>query len=126
MEALEVKSRHPKKERTVSDLARYIRNRAQKQPNYCFLLGAGASVTSGVRSAGTLVREWRRDIYCELNRDVKIYKEEDATRWFSTTQNAWYDSKKEYASLFERKFDLPAQRRMFVEQEVGNASPSIG
>lgn len=38
----------------------------------------------------------------------------------------WYDPSKEYASLFEKKFDLPRQRRMFVEREVADKIPSIG
>lgn len=31
-----------------------------------------------------------------------------------------------YSSLFEKKFDLPTQRRRFVEQEVDSKLPSIG
>ena len=50
------------KKRTVADLIRFIGNTAEtesgevvKTPNYSILLGAGASVTSGVRSGQTLV-----------------------------------------------------------------------
>ncbi|MGN7837678.1 SIR2 family protein [Stenotrophomonas sp. 22385] len=41
-------------------------------------------------------------------------------------ESSWYISTKEYSSLFERRFDLPRQRRMFIEAEVADKSPSIG
>lgn len=50
------------KKRTIADLIRFIGNTAEtesgevvKTPNYSILLGAGASVTSGVRSGQALV-----------------------------------------------------------------------
>ncbi|EPF7491387.1 SIR2 family protein, partial [Proteus mirabilis] len=41
-------------------------------------------------------------------------------------ESDWYDESNEYSSLFEKKFDLPAQRRRFVEQQVDKKLPSIG
>lgn len=59
------------KKRTVSDLIRFIGNTTEyvessdrlKTPNYSILLGAGASVTSGIRSGQVLIDEWKREIY---------------------------------------------------------------
>lgn len=46
--------------------------------------------------------------------------------YLKRTQTDWYDPSKEYSSLFERKYDLQRQRRIFVEKEVSNATPSLG
>ncbi|MEO6280783.1 MAG: SIR2 family protein [Roseateles sp.] len=40
--------------------------------------------------------------------------------------STWYDPAHEYSSLFERRFDLQRQRRVFVESEVAGKTPSIG
>ena len=36
----------------------------------------------------------------------------------------WYNKDHEYSCLFEHRFDLPSQRRAFVEEEVGGKFPS--
>ena len=56
------------KRKTVSDLIRFIGNTTEylespervNTPNYSILLGAGASVTSGIRSGQTLINEWKK------------------------------------------------------------------
>ena len=51
------------RERSIQDLIQFVRNRTDSLANYTLLLGAGASVTSGIRSANALVEEWRREVY---------------------------------------------------------------
>lgn len=128
MKACELESILPQKKRSISDLSRFLKNRAQENPNYCFLLGAGASVTSGIRSAGELVTSWRKEIFMQLNSQSDGHESDSASmqKWLTANHSNWYDVENEYASLFERKYDLPSQRRMFVEQEVEGAIPSIG
>ena len=67
------------KRRTVADLIRFIGNTAEaddkeviKTPNYSILLGAGASVTSGIRSGQTLVNDWKKQVYEENNHDESL------------------------------------------------------
>lgn len=103
------------KERTISDLVRFIHTRTDDNPNYSLLVGAGCSVTSGVRSATELIKVWKEEIASvEGKHPDEIEKE------------SWYNSRNSYSSLFEKKYDLPRQRRMFVEQEVRDKIPSIG
>jgi len=114
------------KERTIDDLISYIGTRTNNSvPNYSLLLGAGASFSSGIRTGGNLVDVWRQEIYKKLSGksdyDVKVAKE-----FLITNHSNWYSLSNEYSSLFEYKFDLPNQRRRFVEQEVDNKLPSIG
>ncbi len=114
------------KERTIEDLISYISTRTDDNvPNYSLLLGAGASFTSGITTGENLVSKWRQEIYCKLAED-NDYQEDKAKQYLITNHSNWYSLSNEYSSLFEHKFDLPSQRRRFVEQEVDKKLPSIG
>lgn len=82
-------------------------------PNFTLFLGAGASVTSGVRNASDLIEEWR-NTFTEMYPSNKI---ED---------QSWYDTATEYSELFEHLYDQPSQRREFIESCVKDAVPSWG
>jgi len=118
----------PAKRRSVDDLVRFVGTRTDDNPNYSLLLGAGCSVTSGIRSAGALIAAWRKEICSKLPGGLTAAGEsEEAQRHFLKSHHSdWYDPNKEYACLFERRYDLQRQRRMFVESEVSKGFPSIG
>ncbi|HBB7198988.1 TPA: SIR2 family protein [Escherichia coli] len=113
------------KKRTVKDLADYIKIKSGTSPNYSLFLGAGASVTSGIKTGQELVATWREEIYTRLSNKEYIDAEE-AKKWLSKNHPVWYYPNNEYSSLFEKKFDLPSQRRRFVELQVDKKLPSIG
>lgn len=113
------------KRRTYEDLSRFIGQRITGVPNYALLLGAGCSVSSGVRSGSELVDEWRREVFARLCPGID-YAPQKAIDHLNKNEAAWYNSAKEYSSLFERIYDLPRQRRMFVEKEVSNKDPNLG
>jgi tetratricopeptide (TPR) repeat protein len=124
-ESLEKELGH--KKRTIADLVSHIRTRTNGSvPNYSLLLGAGASVASGISTGGELVDTWRRDEYQKLSGDFENYNSQKAREYLISNCSNWYSISNEYSSLFEAKFDLPAQRRRFVEQQVDNKLPSIG
>lgn len=107
MKISEISSQLSGKRKSVNDLARFIKNRNDDNPNYTLLLGAGCSVTSSVRSATALVFEWRNEVCKELG-----FNESDPEKQkehLKSTQADWYDPSKEYSSLFERKYDLQRQ-----------------
>lgn len=113
------------KQRTVADLVRYIANISPVSngigtPNFTLFLGAGASITSGIRSGGQLITQWKEEIYNESDGSVSFEE------YYSTQSPDWYDNSNPYASLFEHRFDLQRQRRIFVEKEVADKTPSIG
>lgn len=115
------------KKKTVDDLIRFIQNSGEGNPNYSLLLGAGCSIASGINSGLELVAKWRCEIYCDLNKDGKSTdSDESIIKWLAQYQSTWYDRRKEYSCLFEKKFDLPRQRRNFIENEIENNDPSIG
>lgn len=112
--------------RTVTDLIRHIKTKEESSPaNYSIFLGAGASVTSGIRTAGQLTDEWAIELYERFKRE-KSSDPSLAKSYFEREHPSWYNSDNAYSSLFEKKFDLPTQRRRFVEQEVDSKLPSIG
>lgn len=113
------------KRRTYADLSRFISSRTSEVPNYTFLLGAGCSVSSGVRSAGALVEEWRREVFERLY-PGDAYEVDAAKERLSKLEGVWYNANREYSALFEKNFDLPRQRRMFVEKEVAGKVPNLG
>ena len=118
----------PSKERRVQDIIRYLSTRVDDNSNYSLLLGAGCSITSGIRSATELIRLWRREILVNTEQGQQCLRmaESDQKAFLQSSQGDWYDPSREYSSLFERRYDLQRQRRMFVEKEVSGAFPSIG
>jgi tetratricopeptide (TPR) repeat protein len=113
------------KRRTYSDLSRFISSRTSGVPNYTFLLGSGCSVSSGVRSANQLIEEWRKEVFERIYPE-KNYEATESKEILSKSDGVWYNPNREYSSLFEKNFDLPRQRRMFVEKEVSSKNPNLG
>lgn len=116
------------KRRSIDDLARFISTRTDQNPNYSLLLGAGCSITSGVRSATTLASLWRNELYTSLAgaNAIPNATTADQQEYLRNKEGHWYDPAREYSSLFEKRYDLQRQRRMFVEKEVAGKIPSIG
>src|SRR6185312_12410754 len=103
-----------------------ISTRTDKNPNFCLLLGSGASRSSGIRTAGEMVQEWRAKIYRELSGDDENCTVEQMKQWLSANAAEWYDEKGEYSALIERNYPLRKNRRVFIETEVADKIPSIG
>lgn len=127
----DIKRELKQKERLTKDLLRFITTRNDHNPNYSLLLGSGCSVTSNIRSGGALINEWREEIHQNLikydeEEQDKTYTVETAKNYLTKKCGSWYNSSNEYSSLFEKKYDLPRQRRMFVEKEVSEKTPAIG
>jgi len=113
------------KKRSVKDLIRFITTKSGKVPNFALLLGAGCSITSGVRSALELSKMWLKEIY-ESEKGKANDNIDEIRQYLKDNHATWYNANHEYSSLFEKRYDLPAQRRAFVEEEVAGKFPSIG
>lgn len=94
-------------------LINILRSTERHHPNFTLFLGAGASVTSGVDNANTLIRRWR-EAYEEMHGEELL------------TKQHWYNKANEYSELFEALYDQPSQRREFIECCIEDASPSWG
>jgi NAD-dependent SIR2 family protein deacetylase len=127
MKASELEKKLGKKKRkTPSELKQVILTRVDKNPNFCLLLGAGASRNSGIRTASEMIAEWRLMMYRELSGYSEEHSVADIKKWLAENHPDWYDEKREYSSLIERVYSLPANRRKFIETEVADKIPSIG
>lgn len=100
---------------------------------FSVFLGAGASITSGIPSAGECVWEWKKAIYqsnkpkAEANLDIKS----DQVKQLIQT---WLDSERRYPSLnsdeeysyyCESCYPIPDDRRAFFEKLCVGRTPSV-
>lgn len=115
-----------KKHKTTSELQQVMKVRPDQNPNFCLFLGAGASRSSGIRTASQMVDEWRAIAYKGLSNDTQECSVQEMKRWLTEHEPEWYDEKREYSSLIEHIYPTPANRRKFIETEVANNIPSIG
>lgn len=102
---------------------------------YTLFVGAGASVTSGIRPAAALIDAWRRDLFRAMTGtpsqtpfDENAYK-----AWTTATYPGWLDDRlrgrtreSEYAVLFSRFHKSRRGRQIFIEREIDGKVPSFG
>ena len=99
-------------------LINLIGKRSNDTPNFALLIGAGASVSSGVKPTSQMIAEWRRQLYKQSKSRSSLDK------WLK--EQDWYQDEEEYSILFEKVYDQRSQRRIYIEECVQNAKPSWG
>ena len=116
----------------VDEFVRSIRvNRASP---HAIFLGAGASLSSGVPSAGRCIDEWKRDIFVTNNATLKELVSEVTLpstlrridNWLQ--QNGYWppDDKDEYSHFIEKCLPISEDRRKFFEPWIRDARPHVG
>jgi hypothetical protein len=103
----------------LSHLINIIVSTRYHHPNFALFLGAGASNSSGVKSAMEMINEWRK-MHC------RMYKAATETNEEHLEKQYWYDKPEEYSTLFEKLFDEPSQRREYIESCIEGSNPSWG
>jgi len=94
---------------------------------FCFILGAGASVQSGIPAAGELAKRWLEELH-----DAKDFKGLSLREWatadelgipnFSLDEVASF-----YPEIYERRFEEhPEDGYAFLEREMDGKEPSFG
>lgn len=101
-----------------SNLINLIGKRSGNTPNFALLIGAGASVSSGVKPTCEMISEWRKQLYDQSKTTDPFEK------WL--VDQDWYEDEEEYSILFETVYDQPAQRRNYIEECVKDATTSWG
>lgn len=117
------------------DRAEFLRLYRLRAPNMMWFLGAGASAGAGVPTAGEMVWEFKRDIYCSresvaprlvgdlgdpaVRRVLQRYFDEAGG--FPVP-----DDPEEYAVYFEEAYPNEADRRRYLDARVSGARPSSG
>jgi hypothetical protein len=102
---------------------------------HALLLGAGASISSGVPSAASCIWEWKRAIFLTKNPGLEAqFTELSLPAVRSKIQN-WLDAQRtfprldapeEYGAFIQACFPISEDRRAFFQEKVRQATPHIG
>ena len=105
------------KECSLRKLIDTVKNSVES--HFCFILGAGASVSSGIDSGGTMAQTWLDEL-----RDIDP---EETTKWINENLDKNKDIASFYSDLYTRRFNLnPIQGYIWLQDKVNNAFPSLG
>ncbi|WP_417327224.1 tetratricopeptide repeat protein [Halarcobacter sp.] len=87
---------------------------------YCFLLGAGASVSSNIPSGESLAKKWFNEI-------KNILDEEELMKWKKEKKIDEEDLASSYSSIYEKRFEVNKAEGYFeIQRNLENKEPSIG
>jgi Tfp pilus assembly protein PilF len=95
---------------------------------FAFILGAGASKSSGIKLAGEMVDEW----IAVLHRQSFHYREHEQFKWASAAnlEIREFDAANHaaaYSALYQRMYkDDPDRGYAYLERQMANAEPSYG
>jgi NAD-dependent SIR2 family protein deacetylase len=115
--------------------AEFLRVYHQRAPHLMWLLGAGASAASGIRTAADMVWDFKRRIYCSEQKvslraceDLGDPMLRDKIQAFFDRQGTCppQDSLDEYAVYFSRVYPSEADRRKYIEELTTKDTPSYG
>ncbi len=102
---------------------------------HSLLLGAGASITSGVQSAADCIWEWKKNIFISKNPNLQneyaAFKSESVQRSIQTwlDQQGIYpkeNSPEEYSFYAEEAFPIDDTRRKYFENLIKGKEPYVG
>jgi len=106
----------------------------RRAPHAVFL-GAGASISSGIPSAGLCIWEWKRKIFLTNNPGVEKQFSELTLPSVQARIQQWLDTRggfpvngapEEYAFYIERCFPISHHRQQFFAEKIRSAQPHIG
>jgi SIR2-like domain len=106
----------------------------RRSPHALFL-GAGASISSEVPSAGMCIWEWKRQIFVTKNphvesqlRDLSISSVQQKIQGWLDAEGCYppLDSAEEYSFYAERCYPIAADRRQYFQSLAEQAAPYIG
>lgn len=109
--------------------------RQNRDAEHAFLLGAGASIESGIPSAYDCIWEWKRDIFVTKNPNLlKQYKNIKSETVKKSIQK-WIDnqgiypilnSDEEYSFYAEKALPIEKDRQKYFQQLSSGKEPSLG
>ncbi|MCY9669555.1 SIR2 family protein [Paenibacillus alginolyticus] len=114
----------------------FIRSIKQnKDIEHSMLLGAGASIESGVQSASDCIWEWKKDIFLSQNphlieqyKNIKIDSVRDAIQKWLDSQGTFprINDDSEYSYYAETAYRIPGDRRRYFQKLSEGKNPSLG
>lgn len=118
---------------SIDALTRAVK--VEKTVPHAFFLGAGASITSGVKSAYECIWDWKREIYLSHNPEVKHLMGDLASDKVKNMIQSWLDNRggfpvkdsdEEYSFYIEKTFPISDSRRQYFQNIVEHKTPYLG
>jgi len=92
----------------------------REDKKFCFILGAGASKSSGIKTGAELVQQWLLELQ-------ESYSKEELDAWYEQEQIAHDDPAAHYPKIFAKRFALSKKDgSAFLATVMENAEPSCG
>ena len=117
------------------DLPEFLRAYPLRSPNIMWFLGAGASASSGIKTAYHMIWDFKARMYCSANR-VSLKSLSDLgdpttkarlQRFFDSKGDfPAEDAEDEYAAYFEKVYPDERDRRRYIDSAVSVGQPSYG
>ncbi len=118
------------------DLTQLIRAvHVNKNHPHAFFLGAGASISSGIKSAYDCIWEWKRQIFLTSNPGVEALFPDASSQATRIRIQNWIDSQgkypknessEEYTYYADVAYPIPSSRKSFFQNISKDAKPSAG
>ncbi|WP_431200485.1 SIR2 family protein [Mucilaginibacter sp. P19] len=99
------------------------------------IVGAGASISSGIKSASDCIWEWKRDIYATKAISNSQLKLDDRSEQVRETIQNWLNnensypllnSAEEYSFYVEKCYPIEADRQKYFKRLCEKKEPSVG
>ena len=128
-------AKKPAQSELVLSLDALVRSVGVQRSPFAFLLGAGASTTSGIPSAEMCIWEWKRQIFLTNNPGLEDQFAELSLEGVRRKIQQWLDrqgdyptegASEEYGFYIMRCFPITSDRSAFFQQKVRDAHPHIG
>lgn len=123
-------------DKLILELDAFIRSvGVNRKLPHAFFLGSGASISSGIPSAGMCIWEWKRDIFLTNNPGIEdqfvelslLSVQQRIQRWFDAQgRYPELDSPEEYSFYIEKCYPISENRRTYFQEKVQKAQPHIG
>ena len=111
------------KEMQVHEFVRRFKSLIKSNAKFCFFLGAGCSVTSGVKAAGSLVEEWLPKL-----KELEVGDSENFDKWLGRRYPNYEkdNAANYYGQIIEDLFPSPKERQKEIERQLEDAYPGFG
>jgi protein O-mannosyl-transferase len=95
--------------------------------SFCFILGAGASVQSGIPTGAKLVEQWLEELHVREDFQQLPLEEWANSKNLDIDNFDYQDAASYYSQVFKRRFqDDPDTGYAFLEDAMNNKEPSYG
>ena len=113
----------------------FVRRFSLRAANLMWLLGAGASASAGIPTAGDMIWDFKQGLYVSQKRTSPQVVADLTSPTIRSRLQAHIDSlgnlpivdaPDEYAALFEAVYPAEADRRTYLDAKIAGAKPSYG